>query len=108
MAKTWMHRLRLRVFAVLVGSVLAVLAVLSLVSWPAWSVVSVAFITVAAVVHKMTGKLRATTCAGCGGDLTGLAAGEHGFTCPDCGAVNLPMTHFAMGDEDDDAETASV
>jgi tRNA(Ile2) C34 agmatinyltransferase TiaS len=88
---TFLHKLRLRVLAILVGSGLAVFGLLSLVSWPALPVIGVAVITVAAVVHRVTYKLSSPLCHACGHDLTGQPDSSIGLICPDCGAVNVPL-----------------
>ncbi len=88
---SFLHKLRLRVLAILVGSGLAVFGLLSLVSWPALPIIGVAVITVAAMVHRVTHKLSAPTCHACGHDLTGLPEASIGLICPDCGSVNLPL-----------------
>lgn len=88
---TFLHKIRLRVLAILVGSGLAVVGLLSLVSWPALPVIGVAVITVAAVVHRVTHKLSSPLCHACGHDLTGQPDSSIGLICPDCGSVNIPL-----------------
>lgn len=85
---SWMHRLRLRALAVVLGLVLAALAVVGWMSVPALPALGVALVTAAAVVHTMSSKLSLPTCAGCGKDLTGKGAGAYGVICPDCGTIN--------------------
>ncbi|MFG0305001.1 MAG: hypothetical protein ACF8Q5_02165 [Phycisphaerales bacterium JB040] len=84
----FLHRLRLRVFAVLVGVVIASIAALSVFALPAVPVVSVALITAAAVLNSMTAKLGVAVCSGCGNSLEGVPTGAYGAVCPGCGAVN--------------------
>jgi len=88
---TFLHKIRLRVLAILVGTGLAVFGLLSLVSWPALPVIGVAVITVAAMVHRVTHKLSAPTCQACGHDLSGLPDSSIGLICPDCGSINVPL-----------------
>jgi len=84
----WFHKIRLRVFAVLVATILAVIGVLTWATVPAWPVVGVAIITVAAVVNQMTSRLAQPVCYQCGGDLDTASTGVYGVICPGCGAVN--------------------
>jgi len=84
----WLHKLRLRAFAVLVASVFGALAVVGWLSVPVLPALGVAIITAAAVVNSMASRLALPTCAGCGIDLTQTPADAHGVTCPDCGTIN--------------------
>lgn len=84
----WLRKLRLRVFAVLVGLSLAALGVVGLASWPALPVWGVTLTIATVVVNKMTAKLSSMTCSGCGSDLTGTPTGAYGAVCPKCGAIN--------------------
>lgn len=83
-----LHRLRLRVFAVLTGVVLAAIAALSVWALPAVPVMGVALLTAAAVLNTMTAKLGAAACTGCGHSLEGLPTGAYGAICPGCGAID--------------------
>lgn len=85
---TWIHKVRLRVLAVLVGMGLAVLAVTSWTAIPALPVIGVAVAFAAAAVNKVSSRLNHPTCWSCGIDLAGTPVGAHGSICPDCGAVN--------------------
>src|SRR5688572_11483426 len=84
----WMHRIRLRVFALLVAAALVVIGVVSVMAVPVWPVIGVAAATVALVVNRMTARLSEPVCWECGGDLAQLRAGEYGIACPQCGAIN--------------------
>lgn len=95
---SWMHRLRLRALAVVVGLVLGAFAVVGWMSVPALPALGVALVTAAAVVHTMSSKLSLPTCAGCGTDLTGQGAGAYGVVCPDCGTINQHI-RVAMGED---------
>lgn len=88
---TFLHKLRLRVLAILLGTGLAVVGLLSLVSWPALPVIGVAVITVAAMVHRVTHKLSSPLCHACGHDLSGQPDSSIGLLCPECGSVNVPL-----------------
>jgi len=85
--RTLMQRIRLRVMAVLVGTVLAAVATVSLTSIPAWPIVGVAVATVALAANKISARLRSPVCWGCGKDLGGRKSGEYGIICPDCGTM---------------------
>ena len=86
---TWLHRLRLRVFGVLVGAVLAVGGAVSVASLPVVPVVGVTLLTVAAVVNGMTARLAEPMCHSCGAELAeGSEAGVYGVVCERCGAIN--------------------
>lgn len=84
----WLHKLRLRAFAVLVASIFGALAVVGWLSVPVLPALGVAIITAAAVVNSMASRLAMPTCAGCGADLTSTPAGTHGVICQDCGTIN--------------------
>lgn len=84
---TWIHKTRLRVLALLVGTVIAVIGVVSWAALPVWPVVGVAFATVAVVFNTMTSRLAQPVCWGCGQDLAQAQPGEYGVICPNCGAL---------------------
>jgi len=84
----WLRKLRLRVFAVMLGLVLAAIGVVGLASWPALPVVGVTLTIATVVVNKMTARLSVLTCSGCGADLTGQPIGAYGAVCGDCGVIN--------------------
>ncbi|MEX2217843.1 MAG: hypothetical protein WD749_03710 [Phycisphaerales bacterium] len=83
----WMQKVRLRVFALLVGAALAAIATASLTALPVWPLVGVAVAAVALGVSKMTSRLKQPTCWGCGGDLSREPAGSYGQVCPKCGTI---------------------
>lgn len=84
---TWMHKVRLRVLALLVGMVLASVATVAFTTAPVWPVVGMAVAAAAYGVNKITSRLRHPTCWGCGGDLTREPAGSYGQICPKCGSI---------------------
>lgn len=88
---TYIHRLRLRVLAWLLGIILAGFAAVSWMALPAWPVVGVAVAMVVATVSTMTNRLKAETCYSCGEDMRHVQAGEHGRACPTCGAVGFTL-----------------
>lgn len=87
---SWMHRLRLRVLALLVACVLAAIAIASAAAWPVWPVLGFAAAAVALVVNRMASRLDESTCLSCGADLTGHPHGQHGVICPSCGGFGNP------------------
>ncbi len=105
----WMHKLRLRVLAVLVGAGLCVLALVSWAALPVWPVIGVALATAAMVVNTMTHKLAQPACMSCGKNLTGEPIGLYGIICPDCGAITqssmlpepMDLAHNDQADTDD-------
>jgi phage FluMu protein Com len=84
----WLHKLRLRAFAVVLGSVLGAVAIVGWLSVPVLPALGVALITAAALVNTMASRLSVPTCAGCAKDLSKLHAGTYGVICPDCGTIN--------------------
>lgn len=84
----WLHKLRLRSLAVVLGLALGALAVIGWLSVPVLPALGVALITAAALVNTMASRLADATCAGCGRDLAGSVAGTYGVICPDCGSIN--------------------
>jgi len=87
---TFMHKIRLRVLALLVCVIIAVIGVVSWAALPVWPVVGVAFATVALVFNTMTSRLSNSVCWGCGTDISRSAPGEYGVICPKCGALTEP------------------
>ena len=85
---TWVHKVRLRVFALIVGIVLAAIGGVSFASGPVWPVIGVAVAATALVVNRMTARLAEPVCWGCEENLTGRPAGDYGVVCPRCGAIN--------------------
>ena len=84
---TWLHRIRLRVLAVLVGVVLMAIGAVSFAAVPLWPVLGVAFATVALCVNTMTARMNTAVCWGCGEDIAKQPSGEYGSICPHCGAL---------------------
>ncbi|MBX3377359.1 MAG: hypothetical protein KF678_10205 [Phycisphaeraceae bacterium] len=82
------HRVRLRVFAVLVATVLAVVGAVSWAALPLWPVIGVAVATIAFAVNGMTSRLDQPVCWTCGADVSKQTAGEYGAICPECGTLN--------------------
>lgn len=85
---TWLHRVRLRVLAIVLAGGLAVFGLLSWLALPALPVVGVALLTVAAMVNGVTNRLSVPTCWSCGENLADRPSGVHGTLCDGCGAVN--------------------
>ncbi|MCW5767670.1 MAG: hypothetical protein KIT19_03225 [Phycisphaeraceae bacterium] len=88
---TYIHKLRLRVLAWLLGITLAGIAAVSWMALPAWPVVGVAVAIVVATVSTMTNRLNTETCYSCGHDMHDVQAGEHGRTCPSCGSISFKL-----------------
>ena len=95
---SWMHRVRLRVLALIVGVVFTAIGVISFAAMPVWPVIGVAVAAVAVAFSSVTARLTHTVCWGCGKDITSQPLGEYGAACPHCGAVNQPLAS-------DDSET---
>jgi hypothetical protein len=94
-AMTWVHKIRLRMLAILVGVVLTAIGVISFAAAPVWPVLGVAFATVAVVLNTMTSKLAAPVCWGCGQDISKQPSGEYGVMCPTCGTLSQKPDHSA-------------
>lgn len=86
---TWLGKLRLKVFAYLVGLALAVIGVISLTALPALPVVGVAIAAAAVLVNHVATRLSNSTCLGCGQSIAKLPSGEHGTICPTCGTLSF-------------------
>lgn len=84
---TWMHKIRLRVLALLVCVILGVIGVVSWAAVPVWPVIGVAFATVALVVNTVASRLSHPVCWGCGQDIAQIPSGEYGVICPHCGTL---------------------
>ena len=87
-ATALMHRIRLRVFAVLVATVLAVVGAVSWAALPLWPVLGFAVATIAFAVNGMTARLDQPMCWTCGADVSQQEPGEYGMICPECGSLN--------------------
>lgn len=105
----WMHKVRKRMLALLLGVALAVIATISLTAIPAWPVIGVAFAAVAVAVNSMAGRLHVDRplCLQCGHDLSDLpapdAAGPYGSVCSSCGALHQPALAYDPADPGPDA-----
>lgn len=84
----WLHKIRLKILAFLLGVALTAIGVVSLAGIPVWPVVGVAFAAVAVVVNRLSERVGRTTCANCGNALHDILPGEHGILCPRCGAFS--------------------
>lgn len=102
----WIHRLRIRVLAWLIGIAMVGVAIASWAALPAWPVVGVAVAVVVAAVSTMTSRLVVPTCWGCGTDLASIEPGEHGFICPECGSVNQMLAASSESPFDDMPDAA--
>jgi predicted RNA-binding Zn-ribbon protein involved in translation (DUF1610 family) len=85
---TWMHKVRLRVLALLVATTVAAVGLVSFAALPVWPVVGVAVATIALVVNTMTAKMNQPVCWGCGKSIANQPSGGYGVICPDCGALS--------------------
>ncbi len=110
----WMHKLRLRVFAIMVALVLLVLGVVGMFAIPVLPAVGAALAIAVTLVNTMASRLDAMTCTGCGTSIASLPAGTHGIACSSCGTINhpfntgSPQTEYAqfafdLPDEDEQA-----
>lgn len=109
-AMNWMHRLRLRALALLIGTALGAFALVSWATLPFWPVIGVAVAVVALAMGSMTTKLGSATCWGCGADLGEKPAGVYGVTCDSCGTINerlaaLESETLDLDDEDEPSTT---
>lgn len=95
-----MQRVRLRVFAFVIGLTLATVGVVSWAALPLWPVVGVAVAAAAVAVNTMTARLKHPTCWSCGSDVSGLPAGQYGVICQQCGSINqrLPLDDASDGE----------
>ncbi|MDX2146873.1 MAG: hypothetical protein SFZ23_05065 [Planctomycetota bacterium] len=89
---TWFEKIRLKVFAIVLGVVLAGVAVISFSAWPFWPVIGAAVAAFAVAVNTVGNRLSTNTCLGCGENLNGRPAGEYGVVCPCCGTLSEPRT----------------
>jgi|GEM_PF-1399353 len=85
-----MHRIRLRVLAVLVGLALAGIGAVSFAAVPIWTVVGVAVAAAAVAVNTMASRIGQETCLACGADLSNEPIGAYGVICPECGSLTEP------------------
>lgn len=91
----WMHRIRMRTLAFVVGVVIAGFGVAAAFTLPLIPVLGFAVAAAAVVVNQMASRLSHPTCYGCGRDIVGLDAGAYGVECPDCGAITQCLPRLA-------------
>ncbi len=103
----FLHLLRLRALAILLGTAITSLALISLAALPAVPVIGVAVATVLISINQLTKHLTATMCTSCKADLVDQPAGEHGVICPACGSLNQRFA-LALPQAADDDEGESV
>ncbi|MCC6661332.1 MAG: hypothetical protein IT437_10645 [Phycisphaerales bacterium] len=84
----WVHKLRLRAFALLVAGTLAAIGIASMAALPVWPVLGVAVAVVTLVVNRAASRLDSPTCLSCGASLAAQSRGEHGIICPGCGSIS--------------------
>lgn len=84
---SWMHRLRMRTMAWVVGLLLAGFTVASAFALPLLPVLGVAVAAAAVMVNQVASRLVQPTCYGCGRNIAGLKGGAYGVECPDCGSL---------------------
>ncbi|MEM1071756.1 MAG: hypothetical protein AAGH71_02905 [Planctomycetota bacterium] len=105
----FLHKLRLRSFAIVLGLVLAAIGVISVVSAPAWSVVAGAVAIAAVAVNKVASRLAQPVCLGCGTAIGDEPVGQYGVVCPNCGTIAEPAAvstvRLASGDNTDELDT---
>jgi predicted RNA-binding Zn-ribbon protein involved in translation (DUF1610 family) len=85
---TWMHKVRLRVLALLVATTVAAISLVSFAALPVWPVIGVAVATIALVVNTMTAKMNQPVCWGCGKSIANQPSGGYGVICPSCGSLS--------------------
>lgn len=104
----FLHKIRLRAFAVVLGLVLAVFGILTVISAPAWPFVAGAVAIAAVAVNKVAGRLSQPLCIGCGGTIANEPVGQYGVICPRCGTIGTPAglvdTRLAASPRDDAPE----
>jgi hypothetical protein len=100
---TWMHRLRVRLAALIVAVILTAIGVISFAAVPVSIVITVAVAAVAVAFGSVTSRLAQPVCWSCGADLKSQPGGAHGIACPSCGSVNQPLAPGGTtpADEDD-------
>lgn len=109
----WLQRIRLRVFAVMLGLALAALATVSLTTIPAWPVVGVAFAVAVAVINTAGQRFSVDqqVCLTCGVDVSKQPSGPHGVICPSCGGLSQTLPPEELADstleQPDDATRVS-
>lgn len=94
---TWMHRIRMRTLAFVVGLVIAGFGVAAAFTLPLLPVLGVAVAAAAVMVNQMAFRLVHPTCYGCGRDIAALASGSYGVECPDCGAITQVLRRGGKG-----------
>ena len=107
-AATWMHRLRLRTLAWVVGLIVAGFTVTAAFALPALPVLGVAFAAAAVLVNQMAHRLAQPTCYGCGKDIGRIAAGAYGVVCPDCGVITQVLPKMGTGRRADEASRVAA
>jgi Zn ribbon nucleic-acid-binding protein len=86
----FLHKIRLRALAIVLGLALAVVGVVSLASAPLWPFIAGAVAIACVAVNSLASRLTHTVCIGCGTDLTHQPVGQYGAVCPSCGTIAQP------------------
>lgn len=86
----FLHKIRLRAFAIVLGLVLAIIGVTAMLSAPAWPFVAGAVAIAAVAVNKVASRLSQPLCIGCGGTIATEPIGQYGVVCPRCGTIGTP------------------
>lgn len=86
----FLHKIRLRSFAIIFGLALAVIGAVSLASAPVWPFIAGAVAIACVAVNSLASRLTHTVCIGCGTDLSHQPVGQYGAVCPSCGTIAQP------------------
>jgi hypothetical protein len=87
----WIHKVWLRVIALLFAASLLVLGVVSVTAAPVWPIVGVAVATVAVMWTNITSRLDRPTCLHCGHDIENQPGSQYGIVCDKCGGLSEPV-----------------
>ena len=86
----FLHKVRLRAFAVVLGLALAIIGLTAMISAPAWPFVAGAVAIAAVAVNKVAARLTQPVCIGCGSTIANEPIGQYGAVCPQCGTIGTP------------------
>ncbi len=87
----WIHKVWLRVIALLFAASLLVLGVVSVTTAPVWPILGVAVATVAVMWTNITSRLDRATCLHCGHDIESQPGSQYGIICDKCGGLSEPV-----------------
>lgn len=104
----WIHRMWLRILALVLAAGLTAFGLISISAAPLWPVVGVAVATVALFWNSMTSRLDKPLCLNCGDELNQTVGTQYGIICKSCGCLNEPIGEIRVADSSKDKASTNT